>query len=118
MNDENSTVILLGRTMLVEYYLEKRFIILEHNSKNLLSVLNKVKQRVHAIDMHDSDYAIACYKKITSVENTIKILHVMSYFHCGYINNFYHNKRDSIDEFFFQSIETLIKDIDHTFLIQ
>ena len=52
----------------MNYYLEKGFIILEHNSKNLTSVPNEAKQRIHDIDMHNSDYLIACYTEITSIE--------------------------------------------------
>ena len=71
--DENLTVVLLCRTWFVGYQLEKWFIILEHNSKNLGSLPNEVKQIIHAIYIGGSDYVITCYKQIASVSNTIII---------------------------------------------
>ena len=44
MKDTNSNVILLYRTWLMGYYLEKGFVRLEQNSKNLIIVPNEVKQ--------------------------------------------------------------------------
>ena len=43
-------VILVCRSCLVHYYLEKGFVILEHNSKQLSSVPNDVKIRIYAIN--------------------------------------------------------------------
>ena len=71
--DKNSTVILLCCNQLVEYYLEKGFVILVQKSNNLISVSNEAKQRIHAIDIHDSDNVMAFYTEIPSIEKTIKI---------------------------------------------
>ena len=60
MKELNSTVIILCRTRLVEYYLEKEFVILEYNSENLSSVSNEEKQRIYAINMHKTDFVMAC----------------------------------------------------------
>ena len=68
--------------------------------------------------MHDSDYVMDCYTSITSALNTIKKLHIMSYFHSGYIHKFYHDKQEIIDDIFCQYIKPLIKYIDHIGLIQ
>ena len=54
---KNSTFILLWRNRLVKIYLEKGFVILQHNSKHLSSVPNEEKQRIHAIDIHKSDFS-------------------------------------------------------------
>ena len=43
MKDTNVTTILLFRNWLVEYYLSKGFVILEHNFKTLISVPNEEK---------------------------------------------------------------------------
>ena len=43
MNKPNSTIILVCRSSLVNYYLEKGFVIIEHNPNKLSSVLNDVK---------------------------------------------------------------------------
>ena len=52
MKKINSTVILLCHTRLVEYYLEKGFVCLQHNSKHLSIVPNEVKQIIHSIEIH------------------------------------------------------------------
>ena len=116
--DKNSTVILLCHTRLLEYYLSKGFVILEHNSNNSSSVSNKSKQIIHAIDTHGSDYVMACYTKITSVANTIKKFHIMSYLHYGYIHDFYHDKQEIVYDLFCQYNKPLLRDINHPALIQ
>ena len=91
--DKNSTVVLLCRTWSVGYQLEKWFIIIEHNSKNLSNLPNEVKQIIYAIDIRDSDYVITCYKQITSVSNTINKLRIMSDLHYAkYITSIMINK--------------------------
>ena len=86
----------------MKYYLVKVFVIIEHNSKNLSCVLNEVKKRVHAIDIHDSDYVMACYIEIRFVASIIKKSHMISYLHYDYIHNFYQNKQESSDDMFCQ----------------
>ena len=68
--------------------------------------------------MHDSDFVMACYTDIKSIENTKNKLHIMSDIYFGYIHNLYHNKKDIIDDFFCQHIKPLLKDIDNPVLIQ
>ena len=47
---KNSTVMLVCRYCLVNYYLSKGFVIFEHNSKQLISVTNGLKLIIHAIN--------------------------------------------------------------------
>ena len=61
MKKLKSTEILLCRSRLVNYYLAKGFVILEHNSKQLSSVPNDLKLRIHAINKPKTDYVMACY---------------------------------------------------------
>ena len=61
MKNTNSTVILLYRSQFFNYNLTKGFVILEHNSKHLISVLKEVKQIIHAVNKHKTDYGMACY---------------------------------------------------------
>ena len=56
--------------------------------------------------MYDSEYVMACYTEITSLENTIKKLHIISDLRSGYIPNFYHNKQESIEDLFFNALRT------------
>ena len=52
-DEKSSTIIVLCHTRLVEYYLSKEFVILEHNSKNLSSLPNEAKQRVYASNIYN-----------------------------------------------------------------
>ena len=52
------TVILVCQSRLVNYYLAKGFVILEHNYKQLSSVPNDVKLIIHAIDKQKTDYVM------------------------------------------------------------
>ena len=77
----------------MELYLAKGFVIHQHNSKHLSSVHNEDKQRIHAIDIHKSDFVMDFYTEISYVSNTITKFHVQSYLHHGYIHNFFHYKQ-------------------------
>ena len=118
MKNTNLTVVLVCRSWLVNYYLEKGFIILEHNSKHSISVLNDAKQIIHDIDKQKTDYVMLCYTLMSFVENTLKKFHIQSNLYNFYKHNFYHNKRDKFDEHFDQYHLHLLKDIDHPALIQ
>ena len=61
---------------------------------------------------------MAFYTEITSVENTIKKLHIQADLHSGYIHNLYHDKQDIIDELFCQYIKPLLKYIYHPAFIK
>ena len=49
-----------------------RFLILEHNSNNLLIITDEAKQIIHEMDKHDSDYVMTYTTAITSIPNTLK----------------------------------------------
>ena len=51
MKNTNSTVILVCRSWLVNYYIKRGFVIIEHNSKHLISVPNEVKQCINEINI-------------------------------------------------------------------
>ena len=61
MKKPNSTVILVCQYVLVNYYLAKVFVILEHKSKQWSSVPNDVKLIIHAINKQNTYYVMACY---------------------------------------------------------
>ena len=100
MNKKDSTVILICHTRLVEYYLANGLIILEHNSNNLSSVPNKSKQIIHVVNIHESEFFMACYTSTNSVENALNKLYIQSDLNSGYIHNLFHDKQKIIDEFF------------------
>ena len=53
--NNNSIFILVCRSCLVNYYFAKRFVILEHNSKKLISVPNDLKLTIHATNIQKRD---------------------------------------------------------------
>ena len=84
MKKPNSNVILVCLSCLVNYYLEKGFVIIEHNSKQFSSFPNDVKLIINAINNQKTDYVMAYYKAISSLKNTIKKLQIMSTLHYIY----------------------------------
>ena len=89
---------------MVNYYLEKGFIIIEHISKHLISVPNELKQIIHGINKQKKDYVMECYTLISSVANTLNKLNIQSNFHTSYEHNFYHDKRDKFDNVLINTI--------------
>ena len=58
MKKPNSSVILNFRSHLVNNYLEKGFVIVGNNSRQLSSILNDVKLRIHSIDQIETDFVM------------------------------------------------------------
>ena len=115
---KKSTVVVLYCYWWVNYHLEIGLDIIQHKNNNLSIVSYEAKQRIHVIHIQKTDFIMACYTEIYSVENTIKKLHIKSDFHSGYIYNFYRNKQEIIDELFYQYQLPLLKYINHPALIQ
>ena len=70
MEKPNSTVIFNCQYSLVNQYLEKVFAIIKQKFKQLSSVTNDVKLRIHAIDQQKADFVMAITTEISSVETT------------------------------------------------
>ena len=92
MEKPNSTVILNFQSCLVNYYLEKGFVFIKHNYKQLISLPNDVKLRINAIDKLETDFVMEKITAISSVANTINKLHIQSNFHFIGKQSFYHDK--------------------------
>ena len=92
MKKTKSTFILSCRSRLVEYFLEKGFLIIQHKSKQLSSITNEARQIIHDIHIQKKS-VMSCYTTISSVANTIKKFHIQSDLHSSYIHNLYHNKQ-------------------------
>ena len=71
----------------MNYYLEKSFVIIEHNSKHLISVYNRTKQRINVIDKK-TDYVMTWYTEISSAANTLKCFHIQSNLYTVYKHKF------------------------------
>ena len=92
MEEPNSTVILNFQSCLVNYYLEKCFVIIKHNSKQLHSVPNDVKLRIHAINQQKTDFGMAKTTETYSLAITVNKLCTQSDLHLVYKKKLYHDK--------------------------
>ena len=104
MKNTKSTGILVYHFRLMNYYLEKGFFIPEHNYKQLIIFPNEVKQTIHVINKQKTDFVIACYTVISSVENTLNKLHIRSNLHTACKHNLYNDKQDKFDDIFISTI--------------
>ena len=102
MKKPDSNIILNCRSCLVNYYLEKKIVNIEHNSKQLSSAPNDVKLIIYVIDKQKTDYVMVCTTEIYSVSKTINKLYIHSPLHSVYQHNLHHDKQDIIDEIFYQ----------------
>ena len=59
---------------MLEHYFSKGFVILEFNSNNLSIIENNAKQRIHSMDMNDSECVMICNTAIPSISNSLKKL--------------------------------------------
>ena len=118
MEKPDSNVILNCRYSLVNNYLAKGFVIFENNSKQLSSLLNDVKLRIHVIDKLETDFVVAKNTEISSVANTKNKFHIQSDLHLIYKQKFYHDKEREINKPFDEYHLPLLQDIDHPVLIQ
>ena len=118
VKESNSPVVLLCQYCLVDYYLSKGFVILEHGSKQLSSVLNDVKLVIQAIDKDNIDYVMECTTEFSSVANIIRKLYIQSPLHYVYQQKHYHDKQKEMDALFDEYQIPSFKNIDHPTLIQ
>ena len=77
-----------------------------------------MKLRIHVIDKQKTYFVTAKTTVISSVENTIKKLHIQSDFHLFYKQNLYHDKEKEMDKRFDGYHLLLLKYIYHPALIQ
>ena len=87
--EPNVIVILNCWSCLANNYLARGLFIIEKDSKQLNIILIDMKLRIHAIYQLEIDFVMAKNTAIHSVANTIKKLHIQSYFHLIYQQDFY-----------------------------
>ena len=92
MKSMNFTLVSLCPSRILEYYFSKGFVILERNSNNLSRIANNVKQKIHSMDMHDSDYVLIFTTGIPYISNTLNKLWIPSDFHSSYMQTIYNDK--------------------------
>ena len=78
---------------------------------------NDLKLRINVIDQLDK-FLLMEKKPISSVENTIKKLHIQNNMHLIYKQDFYKYKKREIDELFIEYLVTIMEDLDHPMLIE
>ena len=118
MRKPNSTAILVCWCRLVNYYLSKGFVIIEHNYTQLSSVWNDLRLMIHAIYKQKIDHVMAFTTEISSVANTIKKLDVQYPLHSFFQKHLYHDKQKEIDAIFDEYHIPLFKYVYHPALIQ
>ena len=79
---------------------------------------NDLKLRIHGIDKLDTDYVIKKNKAISSIENTIKYLHIQKNMHLIYRQDLYKDKQKEINELFIEYLIPIMGDLDHPTLIE
>ena len=118
MKNTNYTFILVCLSHILAYYFSKGFVILERNYNNLWRVENNTKQRIHAMDMNDSEYVMICNTSTLSISNTLKKLWIPSDFHSSYIQTIYNYKEEIMNDIFIKYFETLLGIINHPALAE
>ena len=84
MTKSNSTVILNCRSRLINNYLSKGFLFIEHCSKQLSLITNDVSLRINLADQLKTDYVMIKNEAISAVANTIKQLYIHKNIHMTY----------------------------------
>ena len=79
---------------------------------------NEVKDRIHAEETDNSDKVMTCTTTISSTSNKLKNLAANRGFHSSYIRREFNDKKDMIINIFGAYVVPLLKDINHTALIQ
>ena len=72
LQEETSTLILTCRSKLLLYYLSKGFMVLAQDSQSLNNVPLIFKERIHYVNMFDSDSAKTCNGAIPEIETNLK----------------------------------------------
>ena len=79
---------------------------------------NDVKLRIHVINKQKTDYVMAFYTEISSVENTVNKLQTLSTFHYVYQQNLYRDEQKEMEELVDEYQIPLLENIGNPALIQ
>ena len=60
VQEDTPTVFFTSRSKLVSYYLPKGFLMLAHKSQAINNIPTRVKQRIHAVEMHENYSVMTC----------------------------------------------------------
>ena len=114
----NSVVVLKCPKRVLEYYFSKGFSIFEFNVNHLKKRTNEVKQIIHAEETDHPYKVMTCINRIPSTSNTLKNLVVNKSFHSSNIQTELNDKKENIIDIFSAYFVPLLKDINHTALLQ
>ena len=103
---------------MLEYYFSKGFTLFQCNNINLEKLTNEVKYRINSEYKESFDKVMTCTTTIPSTSNKLKNLEVNKSFHSSYIQGEFNDKKDMIINIFSAYDEPLLKDINHTALLQ
>ena len=79
---------------------------------------NNVKWRIHLIGQMDTDFSMKKNKAISSIENTIKKIHIQKNMHSIYKQDYYKDKQEKIYDLFIEYIVPVMDNHDHPALIE
>ena len=77
-----------------------------------------MKQTIHAEETDNSDFLMTCISTITSKSNTLKKLFLHKILHSSYIQIYFNEKEEIINNTFIKYVEPLLEDINHPALLK
>ena len=92
--------------------------ILDHKYYDLENVPLKVKQPIHTIDNHPSDYKMTCNRDILSFVNNLNKMNLNHYLLNNFSTQFYNERSDISEHNFRVFIKPSTTNIDHPALLE
>ena len=112
IQDNNSTLILTRRIILVSYYLPNFFVTIEKYSKALKNALIS-QNRVHAINMYNRDSIMIWSNPITSFVNTLKNIYIGGTILGEFTSTYYDDNNYDFGMLFQQYTASVVESIYH-----
>ena len=73
---------------------------ISHRYQSLKNIRTKVKQHIHAVDMHENYSVMTCNTSIPSVANTLNKIHISTIIFNVFNSTYYNNKNDGFELLF------------------
>ena len=92
--------------------------LLDQYYQPLNNFLLRVKQRIHYVDMFDSDYVMICSTAIPSVANTPRKFYFVGTLLDESTSTYYHDKNDNFDLLFQHYTDSAVDKIYHPSIVK
>ena len=109
VNSTKSAIILSCRRKLIDYYLQKCFVLIKNNSNSFKNVPLCVKKIINAENLYKNYLLIPCYRAIPSADNTLKIITTYNRLHTEFESTYYNDKGDTFIYLFGKYIKPYMK---------